>query len=79
MDELTKDRAVAKLRRIVEDAKGDDLERAEAECRRVKRKFGQGRILEDLEKSLASYKSGRIEWQAAHDLLEQILADVGLD
>ncbi len=52
--------AKEKLLKIIKDARGDDLERAEKQF--------QGN-----EKLLKSYRLERAEWQAAYDLVEQIM------
>jgi hypothetical protein len=67
-----------KLRRIVADAKGDDLERAErafvgASPALLDRQYGEsGKTRREI---LAEYRREREEWAAAHALLESMLEE----
>lgn len=59
--------ATAKLREIVDAAKGDDLERAEM------RRRGSG--IREPYHLLQALRRARAEWQAAHDLLEEMIRE----
>ena len=68
--------AKEKLLRIVENAKGDDLERAESFCKnctpeQMKYKFGNSGITN--QEMLERYRKEREEWQEAYDLLKEMI------
>jgi hypothetical protein len=70
--------ALETLRRIVANAKGDELERAEAILRRYPDWSIPGDYLRwETEKTIPVERERRAAWQAAHDLLERLVAERG--
>jgi hypothetical protein len=72
---------VEKLRRIVANAKGDDLERFESLFRNI-HGIELDRIYEHsgftYREVLEKCRQGRRDWEAARDLLERLLRETGL-
>lgn len=68
-----------RLRRIVENAKGDDLERAERAFRNFSPSQMRGQWGESGKtpyEILDEYRQERAEWQRARDLLKRLLGPV---
>ncbi len=67
-------KTLGKLRRIVQNAKGDDLERARREFEGLDPKMLWGTSGKTVGQVLSEYEADRAEWQAVAEAVDHLIA-----